>query len=102
MPKKRSKHYSASEREELIELYRQSGYSIYKFCKEMSLGYETLKRWLKNEPAKVNLVEVSVEDATPEQSFRLTIRLSNGIACELGTALSMSETLSWVRELKGC
>ena len=102
MAKKRSKHYSASEREELIELYRQSGYSIYKFCKEMSLGYETLKRWLEKEPAKVNLVEVSVEDATPAQSFTLTIRLPNGIACELGTALSMSETLSWVRELKTC
>jgi hypothetical protein len=68
----------------------------------MNLGYETLKRWLETDPAKVSLVEVSVEDTTPTECFTLTIRLPNDIVCELGTALSMTETVNWVRELKTC
>jgi hypothetical protein len=102
MPKKRSKHYSQAEREELIELYRQSGYSLYRFCKEMNLGYETLKRWLEKERPKISLVEVTAGDVTPAKSITMTIRLPNGIVCELGIALSMTETLNWVRELKAC
>jgi transposase-like protein len=102
MPKKRRKHYSRGEREELKELYRQSGYSIYRFCKEMNLGYETLKRWLEEERPKVSLVEVTAGDAPPTKSITMTIRLPNGIACELGITLSMAETLNWVRELKAC
>lgn len=102
MPRKRRKNYSRAEREELIELYRQSGYSIYRFCKEMNLGYETLKRWLENETPKVSLVEVTVSEAPVDHSIQLAVRLPNGLVCELGTALSMAETLNWVRELKAC
>ena len=102
MAKKRRKNYSRAEREELVELYRQSDYSVYRFCKEMNLGYETLKRWLNEETPKYSLVEVTADDTPPTESITMTIRLPNGIACELGTALSMAETLNWVRELKAC
>lgn len=102
MPKKRRKSYSGAQRDELVELYRQSGYSIYRFCNEMNLGYETLKRWLENETPKISLVEVTTADAPSGESITMTIRLPNGIVCELGTALSMIETLNWVRELKAC
>ena len=83
-------------------MYRQSGYSLYRFCKEMNLGYETLKRWLDNETPKISLIEVTADEATPAEPITMTIRLPNGIACELGVALSMTETLNWVRELKAC
>jgi len=102
MTKKVIKRYSQAERKGLVELYRQSGYSVWRFCKEMNLGYETLKRWLKEEPPKYGLVEVTVGDTPPVESVTLTIRLPNGIVCEVGTALSPEETLNWVRALRTC
>lgn len=104
MSKNRSKRYSQTEREELMELYRQSGYSVWRFCKEMNLSYETLKRWLRDRTPGHGLVEVTAAaGAPPEQSsVRLSVRLPNGIVCELGAGLSSEEALNWVRELKGC
>lgn len=102
MSKKRGNRYSAKEREELVELYRQSGYSIWKFCREMNLGYMTLKRWLEEEAPSYSLVEVTAADAPKDRRVQLTVCLPNGLVCELGGKLSPSEVLNWVRELKGC
>lgn len=102
MSKKRGNRYSAKEREELVELYRQSGYSIWKFCREMNLGYMTLKRWLEEEAPSYSLVEVTTAGEPTKASIGLSVRLPNGLVCELGGKLSPSEVLNWVRELKGC
>ena len=102
MSKKRSKRYSQAEREELVDLFRQSGMSHWRFCKEMDLGYETLRRWLNEENFHFSLVEVTVAETTPDRSVNLTVRLPNGLVCELGCAMSPQEVLNWVRELKEC
>lgn len=102
MSKNRSKRYSRKEREEFVELYRQSGYSVWRFCKEMNLSYETLKRWLGEQSPNYSLIEVTPAEAPVDRSIQLAVRLPNGIVCELGAGLSRQETLNWVRELKQC
>ena len=102
MSKSGSKRYTEEERSELVQLYRHSGYSASRFCKEMSLGYPTLKRWLENETDKVSLVEVVVEEIVPAESLSMNIRFPNGIECELGSKLTSRETITLIRELKGC
>ena len=103
MKKSGIKRYTEEERGDLVQLYRQSGYSVYRFCKEMNLGYETLKRWLKEETPRYSLVEVTAAAAGPlDRPIELAVRLPNGLVCELGTTMSSEEALNWVRELKGC
>jgi len=46
MGKSKGNRYTKAEREELLELYRQSGYGVTRFCREMDISYATLKRWL--------------------------------------------------------
>ena len=102
MSKKRSKRYSQAEREELMELYGQCGYSVWRFCREMNLSYDTLKRLLSERTPRHGLVEVTSTGAPLEEStVRLSVSLPNGIVCELGAELSREEALNWVRELKG-
>ena len=102
MKKSGFKRYTEEERGDLVQLYRQSGYSASRFCQEMNLGYPTLKRWLENETAKVSLVEVVVEELVPAESLSMNIRLPNGIECELRSKLTARETITLIRELKGC
>jgi transposase-like protein len=102
MKKSGIKRYTEEERSDLVQLYRQSGYSASRFCKEMSLGYPTLKRWLGNETAKVSLVEVVVEEIVPTESLRMNIRLPNGIECEFRSELTSREAITVIRGLKGC
>jgi len=102
MSKKRSKRYSHAERDELLELYRQSGMSHWRFCKEMDLGYETLRRWLKADTAKYSLVELKAVEVAAKRSVRLRVHLPNGLVCELGAEMNREEVLNWVRELKAC
>lgn len=101
MKKSGIKRYTKEERSELVQLYRQSGYSATRFCQE-GLSYPTLKRWLGNETAKVSLVEVLVEEIMPAESLSMNIRLPNGIECELRSKLTSRETITLIRELKGC
>lgn len=102
MSKRRSKRYSQKEREELLELYRQSGMSHWRFCQEMDLGYETLRRWLRADQAKYSLVEVNTVEAPVKRPVSLRVHLPNGLVCELGGDLTTDEVLSWLRELKAC
>ena len=102
MSKTRNSRYSQTEREELVKLYRQSGYSIYRFSKEMNLAYETLKRWLKAENSRFSLIEVTATDVPMDRLVQLAVRLPNGLVCELGSEMSPAEALNWVRELKAC
>jgi transposase-like protein len=96
----RGKRYSKSEREELQQLFDQSEYSASRFCQEMGVCYPTLKRWLRGESPRVNLVEVTT--AASSNTVALRVRLPNGIECELGSSLSRSEVTQWIRELKAC
>ncbi len=102
MAKDKGHRYTQEERDEFLELYRQSGYSVSRFSSEMRISYATLKRWLKPkiEPS-VKLVEVE-SDPVSSSSASLIVRLPNGIACEIGSALSRAETVNWIRELKRC
>jgi transposase-like protein len=100
--KNRSKRYSQAERAQLVELYRQSGCSLWRFSQEMNLGYETLKRWLKDEAFRFNLVEVTATEESLDRRVQLAVRLPNGLVCELGGDLSPEEVLNWVRELRAC
>lgn len=102
MKKSGTKRYTEEQRRELVQLYRQSGYSVWRFCREMNLGYMTLKRWLGNETTKVNLVEVVVEEKAPANFLSMNIRLPNGIECELKSQLTSREAITLMRELKGC
>jgi len=98
MGKSKGTRYSDEEREELVQLYRRSGYGISRFCKEMDISYATLKRWLGRKPA--SFVEVTT-DSLSSVSTSLTVRLSNGISCDLRVS-SREEALDWIRELKRC
>jgi len=102
MTRKRSKRYSQAERKELLELYRQSGYSLYRFSKEMNLGYDTIKRWLEGESSQNSLVEVTAAEAPVDRPVQLSVRLPNGLVCELVPEMSPAEVLNWLRELKTC
>ena len=98
MGKSKGTRYSDEERDELVQLYRQSEYGISRFCKEMDISYATLKRWLGRKP--VRFVEVTA-DSLSRVSTSLTARLPNGISLELSAA-SREEALGWIRELKRC
>ena len=98
MGKGKGTRYSEEEREELVQLYRQSGYGISRFCKEMDISYATLKRWLRRKP--VSFVEVAA-DSLSRVSASLVVRLPNGISLELGAA-SREETVDWIRDLNRC
>ena len=82
MSRNRSKRYSPAEREELLELYRQSGLSHWRFCKEMDLSFTTLQRWLQVDRAKYSLIEVKPIGAPIKRSVRLSVHLPNGLVCE--------------------
>jgi transposase-like protein len=87
---------------EMVRLYQQSGYSASRCCKEMNLGYPTLRRWLGKASPKVSLVELVVEGKASAESLSMNIRLPNGIQCELRSKLTSWETITLIRELKGC
>jgi len=102
MAKHKGHRYTQEEREELLELYRQSGYGISRFSSEMSISYATIKRWLKPKATPtIKLIEVA-SDPVSNSAAPLIVRLPNGIACEIGSALSRAETVNWIRELKRC
>lgn len=100
MGKDKGTRYTNDEREELLALYRQSGYGVSRFCKEMDISYATLKRWLGRESRGVSFVEVAADPAAAVPAS-LSVRLANGISCELGYS-SRDEAIHWIRELKRC
>ncbi|MCH6259371.1 transposase [Puniceicoccaceae bacterium K14] len=100
MSKSKGTRYTRQEREELLALYHQSGYTVSRFCAEMDISYGTIKRWLGRQSTSVSLVEVAT--LPPSASSSLRVRLPNGIECELVAGLGREETLSWIRGLKSC
>ena len=64
-----------------MRLYRESGYSSSRFCKEMNINDPILKRWLEKASAPAGQVEVVVEEKLPE-SLTMKIHLPSGIECE--------------------
>jgi len=98
--KSKGKRYSEDEREELLSLFDQSGYSASRFCKEMGLCYGTLKRWRSRESPRVDLVEVA--NPVGIESASLRVFLPNGIQCEIAGGFGRGETADLIRELNGC
>jgi len=97
---KPGKRYTEDQRKELLELFRQSGLSASRFCKEMRLSYPTLKRWLGPEPSKpVQFVELA---RSQDGERRLSIALSNGLWVDVAMDSDKSVVSSWIRELKAC
>ncbi|WP_425607666.1 IS66 family insertion sequence element accessory protein TnpA [Pelagicoccus enzymogenes] len=47
------KRYTAEQKQELLELFRQSGMNASRFCKETNVSYPTLSRWLGPESTKL-------------------------------------------------
>lgn len=100
MSTERGKRYTQEQKQELLELFRQSGLSASRFCKEMNLSYPTLKRWLGPGPSKQALfVEIGEADSA---TSRLTVALSNGLWVEFPLEAEKSAVASWIRELKAC
>jgi transposase-like protein len=100
MSTERGKRYTTDQREELLELFRQSGLNASRFCKEMNVSYPTLKRWLGSGPAEpVQFVELAGEQATGQ---RLTVALSNGLWAEFPMDADKAVVAAWIRELKAC
>ena len=100
MNKSKGKRYSEEEREELLALFDQSGYSASRFCKEMGLGYGTLKQWLSRGSPRVDLVEVASPSGLDGVSLR--VFLPNGVRCEIAGCLGSGEVAGLIRELKAC
>lgn len=96
----RGKRYTEDQKQELLELFRQSGLNASRFCKEMSLSYPTLKRWLGPAPANpVQFVEIGEAESN---DGRLSVALPNGIWAEFPLCAEKSVVASWIRELKAC
>ena len=100
MNKDKGKRYTQGEREELLELFAQSGYSVSRFSKEMGVSYATLKRWLGGERPRFDLVEASVP--LPGAATALRVRLPSGIECEIPRDVARGEAAAFIRELMAC
>ena len=100
MSKYKGKRYSKEEREELLQLFGESGYSASRFCKEMGICYGTLKRWLSYRPPLFDLLEVASPVAI--ESAALRVLLPNGIRCEIPRGFGRGEAADLIRELKAC
>ncbi|MEM9159222.1 MAG: transposase [Verrucomicrobiota bacterium] len=100
MSTERGKRYTQEQKQELLELFSQSGMNVSRFCKEMNLSYATLKRWLSPEPSKpVQFVEIGEADPS---GGRLSVALPNGLWAEFPLSTDKSVVASWIRELKAC
>ena len=51
---------SKEEKEELIQLYKQSGMSVRAFAEEFELNLGTFRSWLYKGPMKINLEEARI------------------------------------------
>jgi len=98
--KSKGKRYSEQEREELLALFNQSGYSASRFCKEMGLCHGTLKRWLSKGASRVDLVEVAGPAGFDGVSLR--VYLPNGVRVEIAGALGRGEAAGLMRDLASC
>lgn len=101
MAKPKGYRYSKHEREELLELYRQSGCSASRFSQQTGISYATLKRWLEPEPQQVNFVELSGCGAEGA-SGSLAVRLANGIECFLDGSIDKESAIGWIQALSRC
>lgn len=100
MSKYKGKRYSKEEREELLQLFGESGYSASRFCKEMGICYGTLKRWLSKRSPRFDLIELASPVAI--ESVALRVLLPNGIRCEIPSGFGRGEAADLIRELKAC
>jgi len=98
--KSKGKRYSDEEREELLALFDQSGYSASRFCSEMGLCYGTLKRWRSRQSPRVDLLEVAGPVGVDGASLR--VFLPNGVRCEVAGGLGRSEVAGLIRDLASC
>ena len=100
MSKERGKRYTKEQKQELLELFGESGLSVARFCREMKLSYGTLKRWLDPEPSQsVRFVEIDEADSS---AGRLSLALPNGLWVEFPVSAPKPAVASWIRELKAC
>ena len=100
MSKDRGKRYTDSEKEELLQLFEQSGCSVSRFSKEMGVSYGTLRRWLGREKPRFDLVEVAAP--FPASSGAMRVRLPNGIECQIPQGFVRGEAAALIRELAAC
>lgn len=83
-----------------MELFRRSGKSASRFCKDQRMSYPTLKRWLGPDPAEpVQFVEIGEDDSN---GGRLSVALPNGLWAEFPLDAKRSVVAGWIRELKAC
>ena len=96
----RGKRYTPERKNELLELFRRSGKSATRFCKEHGVSYPTLKRWLGPSPSEaVSFVEVDQAGAAPG---RMSVALPGGLWLEFAADCEKSVVASWIRELRAC
>ena len=97
---KRTKRYTPERKNELLDLFRQSGTSATRFCKEQGLSYPTLKRWLGPAPREsVSFVEIG---EVPPNAGRMSVALPGGLWLEFAADCEKSVVSSWIRELRAC
>ena len=100
MSTERGKRYTEDQKQELLELFRQSGLKASRFCMETNLSYPTLKRWLGPQPSKpAQFVEI---DQSESSGGRLSVALPNGLRAEFPLDAEKPVVASWIRELKAC
>lgn len=96
----RRKRYTQERKDELLELFRQSGESATQFCKEQGISYPTLKRWLGPAPREaVSFVEIGEERSN---AGRMSVALPGGLWLDFAADCEKSVVTSWIRELRAC
>ena len=117
MESNRGKRYSPEERAVFVQLYKESGRSLSRFCQDAGVTYASLKRWIDQdqeaqpvedlEACPVSVVEVAATSTASTQSevmprLQASFELSNGIRVRLDEQMTASQLLVWIQHLNAC
>ena len=116
MESNRGKRYTPEERAVFVQLYRESGQSLSRFCKDAGMTYASLKRWIDQsqeaqpvedlEACPVSFVEVAATSTQSEVMQHMPVQASfelrNGIRVRLDEQITAPQLLVWIQQLNAC
>ena len=103
------KRYSEEEKTEILSKYEKSGLSLFRFCRQEKLNYQTVARWAGVESKKrmtpVELVEVELSGESHHGQVsgeQRVVRLPQGMEVIFEGGEDIAEIARFCREVVGC